>query len=447
MSKIYFLYLLNVLILPFLIYSQKKTFDELIKSDMIKQSSVFKSQINFNEAYCFLVKKNRNLKLMNSIKDINYSIYKELADYYHFFRSGCFEKKELLKENKSEDLLLKNSKLQKIEAKRLIGLYPDFALLVWKDIWNTQEKVAANTVLGNKYDDALNQKEINTLKAKNESKHTQRNNYLYLVIALSFLLIAGGFVYNKHVKGTNIILLQKSKLNELNDTKDKLLTIICHDLRSSVYALKDSNAKLVASLENKNYEELDQLLHKNNTIANGAYSLLDNILHWALLQTKQLYFRKDSVHLFSVVQQIEYNYKPLFAEKALVFKNSVSENCFIYVDLDSLKIVLRNLFDNAIKFSDKNGKISIYTQETDSCFCKLIIEDTGSGIDQNTIADLLKDNEVLCKKTDSEAIGTGLGLQLCKMMIQRNGGKLSIESELNKGTKMIISFPKKEQNG
>lgn len=417
MSKIYFLYLLNVLIIPLLIFPQMKIFDELLKADIIKISSEFKTQINFNKAYFFLIKKNRNSPLMNSKK-----------------------------RSKSEEPLFKSLDFQEIGTKRLFKLYADFALLL-KDFCNTQNEVGAIAVLGNNYDDVSNQKEINSLKAENESKQSQRNDYLYLVIALSLLLIGGGFVYNKHVKGTNLILLQKSKLNELNDTKDKLLTIICHDLRSSVYALKDSNAKLTASLENKNYDELDQLLHKNTTIANGAYSLLENILHWALLQTKQLYFHKDSIHLFSVVQQIEYNFRPLFAEKSLVFENSVSENCFVYVDLDSLKIVLRNLFDNAVKFSNKNGKISIYTQETDSSFCKLIIEDTGSGIDQKTIAELLKDSELLCKKSNSEIIGTGLGVQLCKMMIQRNGGKLSIESELNKGTKMIILFPKTEQNG
>ncbi|NDP21722.1 MAG: HAMP domain-containing histidine kinase [Paludibacter sp.] len=325
MSKIYFLYFLIAWIIPLLIYPQMETFNELLKADIMKQSSVLKSRSNFSKVYLFLIKRNRSSSFLNS-----------------------------LKESKSKERL---------------------------------------------FDATLNQKQIKAFNIEKQSNQSQMNDYLYLVIALSLLLLGSGFVYNKHVKGTNMILHQKSKLNELNDTKDKLLTIICHDLRSSVHALKDSNAQLKSSLENKNYEELDQLLHKNTIIANGAYSLLDNILHWALLQTKQLYFHKDSVHLFSIVQQIEYNFRPLFAEKALVFENHVSENCFIYVDLDSLKIILRNLLDNAIKFSNKNGKISILTQETDSDFCTLIIEDTGKGIDQNTITELLIDNELLCKKT------------------------------------------------
>lgn len=175
--------------------------------------------------------------------------------------------------------------------------------------------------------------------------------------------------------------------------------------------------------------------------------LLDNLLHWALLQTKQLYFHKDSVHLFSIIQQIEYNYKPLLIDKNITFENSVSKSNFIFVDLDSLKIVLRNLLDNAIKFTPENGQISFYTIETNTDFCQLAIQDTGLGMTQNTIDELLAENELLAKKKNSEIIGTGLGMQLCKQMIKKNGGSIAIESEVNKGTKMILAFPKTKQNG
>jgi light-regulated signal transduction histidine kinase (bacteriophytochrome) len=79
----------------------------------------------------------------------------------------------------------------------------------------------------------------------------------------------------------------------LNATKDKLFSIVSHDLRSSVNALKVSNGKLQESLESKNFAELDTQLHNNSAIANGAYNLLDNLLHWALLQTKQSYFNRS----------------------------------------------------------------------------------------------------------------------------------------------------------
>ncbi|WP_254454487.1 tetratricopeptide repeat-containing sensor histidine kinase [Flavobacterium sp. M31R6] len=317
----------------------------------------------------------------------------------------------------------------------------------WKDSLNNQNKVWAIADFEKKYAVAQKQKQISLLKVENKLKDNQRNGLFYSVLALLLLLIGGVYVYAQKVKSSKIILTQKNKLDELNATKDQLFSIVSHDLRSSVNALKTSNAKLTTSLETKNYNELDQLLHQNSAIANSAYSLLDNLLHWALLQTKQLYFHKDSVHLYSIVQQIEYNYKPLLLDKSITFENAVSKNSFIFVDLDSLKIVLRNLLDNAIKFSQENGEIKIYTVETNTDFCQLVIQDNGLGMSQDTINELLEDNELLAKKSNSEIIGTGLGLQLSKQMIKKNRGMLDIESEPNKGTKMILRFPKTEQNG
>ncbi|POY41548.1 histidine kinase [Flavobacterium alvei] len=317
----------------------------------------------------------------------------------------------------------------------------------WKDSLNDQNKVWAVADFEKKFAVAQKQKQIKVLEVENRLKNSQRNWLFFSAISLLLLLTAGIYFYAQKVKNAKIILLQKNKLDELNATKDQLFSIVSHDLRSSVNALKTSNAKLSATLETKNYDELNQLIIQNSGIANGAYSLLDNLLHWALLQTKQLYFHKESVHLFSIVQQIEYNYKSLLLEKSITFENSVSRNIFIFVDLDSLKIVLRNLLDNAIKFSNENGKISFYSVETHTDFCQLVLEDTGLGMSVNTINELLADNELLAKKSNSEIIGTGLGMQLCKQMIKKNDGTLAIESEVNKGTKMILSFPKTNQNG
>lgn len=317
----------------------------------------------------------------------------------------------------------------------------------WKDSIYNQNKIWAVADCEKKYAVAQKQKQIKVLEVENKLKETQRNTLFYSAIAMLLLLTAGVYFYAKNVRNARIILFQKNKLDELNVAKDQLFSIVSHDLRSSVNALKTSNTKLTATLESKNYNELDQLLQSNSAIANGAYSLLDNLLHWAMLQTKQLYFHKESVHLLSIVQQVTFNYQPLLNDKNISFENTVAKNKFVFVDLDSIKIVLRNLLDNAIKFSNVNDKISIYTIETTTNFCQLIIEDTGFGMTQNTIDELLSDNELLAKKNNSEIIGTGLGMQLCKQMITKNGGSFAIESEINKGTKIIIWLPKTEQNG
>lgn len=317
----------------------------------------------------------------------------------------------------------------------------------WKDSLNNQNKIWAVADYEKKFAVAQKQKQIKVLQVENKLKNTQRNSLFFSAIGLLLILTGGVYLYGQKVKNTKIILFQKNKLDELNATKDQLFSIVSHDLRSSVNALKTSNAKLFATLETKNYDELNHLIIQNSTIANGAYSLLDNLLHWAMLQTKQLYFQKESIHFYSIVQQIEYNYKPLLLDKAITFENLVSKNIFIFADLDSLKIILRNLLDNAIKFSNEKGEIVFFTHDNNPDFCNLIIQDNGIGMSQETINELLTDSELLAKKANSEIIGTGLGLQLCKQMIKKNGGTLAIESEINKGTKMVLTFPKIKNNG
>jgi signal transduction histidine kinase len=228
---------------------------------------------------------------------------------------------------------------------------------------------------------------------------------------------------------------------------DKLFSIVSHDLRSSVNALKTSNTKLMENLESKNYAQLDVLLHTNSSIASGAYNLLDNLLNYALLQTKQSYFYRESLHLATIVQHVEYNYTPLMQNKNIEFKSNVSSSDYIFADLDSLKIIMRNFLDNAIKFTPENGTISIYNRPASEEFCYLVIEDTGLGMNEPTRKELLKETVLLSKKQNDDIIGTGLGMQLCKSLLRKNKGKLDIESEENVGTRIIIGLPKFKDHG
>ncbi|MDD5152070.1 MAG: tetratricopeptide repeat-containing sensor histidine kinase [Flavobacterium sp.] len=443
-------------------------YEKALQSPQIKNQlySFAKTQEGIGSSYIFLEEYDKaeeylmkNLQINEKVKNKVgfYNAYNILANLYYVQGKNSkaiyyFEKAYFLSKDINKNYIKNLAAYNMAVVKERSGDFKQ-ALVYrkeaeqWQDSVYNQNKVWAVADYEKKFAVAQKQKQIKVLEVENQLKNTQRNWLFFSAMVLLILLTTGIYLYTQKVKNAKIILLQKNKLDELNATKDQLFSIVSHDLRSSVNALKTSNAKLSATLETKNYDELNQLIIQNSGIANGAYSLLDNLLHWALLQTKQLYFHKESVHLFSIVQQIEFNYKPLLLEKSITFENSVSKNNFIFVDLDSLKIVLRNLLDNAIKFSNENGKISFYTQENNSEFCQLIIEDTGLGMDKNTINEILKDNESLAKKGNSETIGTGLGIQLCKQMIKKNGGFLAIESEVNKGTKIRLTFPKTAQNG
>lgn len=316
----------------------------------------------------------------------------------------------------------------------------------WKDSLNDQNKIYEVAQIEKKFAVEQKQKEVRVLQIENKAKEAQKKVYLYSGIFLLFLLGILFSSYKGKVKRNKIITTQKENLDALNATKDKLFSIVSHDLRSSVHALKTSNSALSESLVTKNFNVLEGLLQTNSAIVNGAYNLLDNLLHWALLQTKQSYFEIASMRLFFIVEQVAHNYKPLLLEKNISFENKVLKSDVVYADQESLKIILRNLIDNAIKFSSQNGAIKIYTRNSDRCI-ELVVEDTGMGMDEMTRLELLKDTVLLSKKKNDGIIGTGLGLQLCKSMLQKNHGKLAIESELEKGTKMIVSLPKTLQNG
>lgn len=313
----------------------------------------------------------------------------------------------------------------------------------WRDSLNNQNKIYEVAQLEKEFAIKEKQKEVSLLQAENKAKISERNGLLYSVLTLLILLGTAIYFYREKSKSNRIIVAQKEGLDELNATKDKLFSIVSHDLRSSVNALKSSNTKLLDNLEAKNLDALDELLQSNSSIVNGAYSLLDNLLHWALLQTKQTYFEITAIKLFFIVEQTAYNYKPLMLEKDINFKNEIKKSDQVFADQESLKIILRNLLDNAIKFSELNGTIKIYTQSSDENYLDLVIEDSGIGMNETKRLELLKNSALLSKKENENSIGTGLGLQLCKSMIRKNKGKFDIESELGKGTKMIVSLPTK----
>ena len=178
----------------------------------------------------------------------------------------------------------------------------------------------------------------------------------------------------------------------MNDTKDRLFSVVSHDLRSNVNALDRSNSELNEILELKNFADFAPKLHHNTELTGSIKRLLDNMLNWALLQTEQMYFQKENLSLAAIVNQVTHNYKPLLSSKNIDLSMTIATNVFVYVDIESLKIVLRNVLDNAIKFSNSHDQISIYSRAHSKEYCQLIVEDTGTGIKEQDKKRKLKTN-------------------------------------------------------
>lgn len=432
----------------------KSTISEASINENLGVCYMFLKKFNISESYLIQSEKlfraeNNDEKLLTSYQNLAslyYEQYKDKQAIPYFEKAYFLSKKSKSYSDKqqcAENMAIVEENRKNFEKALVYRKEAE----KWNDSLTDQNKIWAVAEVEKKFAIKQKQKEIKVLEVENEIKKTQRDG-LFIVAALLLSMFGIGlYFYRQKIKTNKIILAQKENLNELNATKDKLFSIVSHDLRSSVNALKTSNTKLLKQLESKNYEELDVLLHKNSAIANSSYNLLDNLLNWAQQQTNQLFFQKESLHLFSIVQQIEYNYKPLVFDKNITLKTTIDKTILVNMDLDSLKIILRNMLDNALKFSKENGTISIYTQNADYNFVQLIIEDTGIGMSEIVINELLQETMQLSKKNNKEIIGTGLGMQLCKSMLAKNGGKLDIQSKEGLGTKIILFLPKDISNG
>lgn len=425
--------------------------------------NIKKGEVNHNLGICYLHLNNyekaefyllKSTKIQEKEKDtiLLISAYGDVANLYYnqykdnlaipFFEKAYHLSKKVkrydLKKTTALNLAIVEENKNNLEKSLLFRKEAE----KWNDSLTDQNKIWALAEVEKKFAIKQKQKEIEVLEVKNEIRETQRNGLFIIALLLLIIFSIGVYFYLQKIKKNKIILAQKENLDELNATKDKLFSIVSHDLRASVNTLKSSNSKLLLNLKSNNYEELDGLLHKNAVVANSTYNLLDNLLNWANQQTNQIFFQKESLHLFSVIKQVEYNYKPLVVEKNIELKIEIDKNIFVFMDLDSLKIILRNLLDNSLKFTNENGVISIFTQDHNSEYIQLIIEDTGIGMSEAVINELLQENTQLSKKINKETIGTGLGMQLCKSMLLKNKGKLNIESQEEIGTKIILFLPK-----
>lgn len=317
----------------------------------------------------------------------------------------------------------------------------------WRDSLTDQNKIYEVAQVEKKYEIDQKQRRVKLLETENRLKRTERNMYLFAAVLLLIILAFGTYFFRQNVKRSRIIFAQKQELDVLNATKDQLFSIVSHDLRSSVHALRTSNNDLKNSLKAQQYDSLENQLEQNSSIATNTYNMLDNLLHWALLQTKGGYFKQEEHRLSMLVDQVAYNFHALLNQKGLVFENRIPKSVKVFIDAESMKIVLRNFMDNSIKFSCENGQISLNLLSETATTVTIEWSDNGKGMSEETRLKLMSDSPHLTKKDHEKVLGSGLGMQLCKSMIKKNGGELNISSELGLGTKMIVTLHKTAGNG
>ncbi len=267
--------------------------------------------------------------------------------------------------------------------------------------------------------------------------NSQRN--IFILIAFSILLaLALLFLFYKKLQSKNhIVERQKEELLTLNHVKDRLFSIISHDLRNPLVTLK--SYLLLSDSESISADK--KLLFKNQTISAVVQTgdLLDNLLTWANLQIKNTSANIVPVSIQEcvgdVVSVVDYQAK----QKNIQIIQKI-EPLMIPANMDILSIALRNLITNAIKFSFKNSEIIIKTIQSDD-YTLLVVEDHGVGI-SNEKLELIQMNQNESTPGTNGERGSGLGLYLVKEMLKKINAQLQVESILEKGSKFIIKIPR-----
>ena len=187
----------------------------------------------------------------------------------------------------------------------------------------------------------------------------------------------------------------------------------------------------------------DEILHQLNIIYDTSlkgYNLLENLLKWALAQTNKIIFEPSKVDLHDITENVSNEVAYQCQLKNISIKNNIPNRFFLVADKNLLNTVVRNLVHNAVKFTFNGGEIELNAKKSKSDIL-VSIKDNGMGLCENEIENLFRIDKVISKPGTNKESGSGLGLILCKEFIEKHGGKIWVESIVEKGSEFIFTIP------
>lgn len=231
---------------------------------------------------------------------------------------------------------------------------------------------------------------------------------------------------------------QTEQLMELNAVKNRLFSIVSHDLRTPIYGLRN----LFKSVQQYDLpgEEIKLLVPDIVNDLNYATSLMENLLQWAKSQMEGSTINPQLIDVTVLIKDVQHLLRLQAENKKVYLKTKVEKPVYIFADKDMIDLVLRNLLSNAIKFTPQNGEVSLEVDVKNETV-EVSVKDTGMGISKENIGQLFGNTYFTTKGTANET-GTGLGLKLCKEFLNKNGGDIFVQSEEGKGSVFSFVLPK-----
>ena len=232
------------------------------------------------------------------------------------------------------------------------------------------------------------------------------------------------------------------ELQKINETKDKFISIIAHDLKNPFNAIINFSELLILKSDSSIKPKYLSMIKIINSSSKTAYSLLENLLYWAKNQNSSISFFPSSLVLIDSIKEVVDFHDVSARIKNIMVIIESEPNLQVFADHNMVNTILRNLISNAIKFTSKNGKVKI-TTSSDSVYAYVSIMDTGIGLSKEQLDKLFFSDKELTKGTSGES-GTGFCLLLCNEFAQQNKGSITVKSEVGKGSTFILSLPLRE---
>lgn len=261
---------------------------------------------------------------------------------------------------------------------------------------------------------------------------------------LSLFLIYMTVLYFKkvHEREHKRITSQKAELQNLIASKDLLFKIIAHDLRGPFNSILGFSSIMANRSNGHSLEEMQELAGIMNRSTREVYYLLETLLDWGKIQQGQVKLNPESISLLSAVKQSVYLYTEDIDLKMINIKYEIDENCTVRYDLNVLNTIVRNLLNNAIKFTKRGGRITFFIRERNTLELYFCIKDTGIGMNEETVEKLFNLDVTNSRQGTEGEASSGLGLIICKELVKMSHGVFEVESEENEGSEFRFSIPK-----
>jgi PAS domain S-box-containing protein len=325
--------------------------------------------------------------------------------------------------------------------------------------------VEEGSLVGKNVKDFLSKEYVNIVNSQTENRKTGKKNTYELEILRPdnrkrHILVTASPEYNEENvvtgafaifrditerKEVEIALVDSEiELRKSNAQKDRFFSLLAHDLRSPVGNFLQITELLKMQYENLERDQIHYFFDNLHALADKTFKLLDNLLMWSRSQLGKLEINAEEINIYNIVQEIAELYSENINFKRIKFKNYIPKDLIVNADINVIQTLFRNLISNAIKFTNSDGRIVISSElevdKNNKEHYLISIQDTGVGIPEDKIETIFNVDEDYTTVGTNNEKGTGLGLMLCKELIEKSGEKIWLGSQEGKGTTFFFTL-------